>query len=215
MNDIGKRITQARERAELTKSGLARRLKVTPQSVQDWENGATAPRAERLNEMAKVLDVPLHWLAFGEGEAVAIVNKQLSVVAVPLLEASVSAGNGDYAATTAISMIELNREWINRNLAVSGAGALRLYPVRGDSMSPSLLNGDTILIDTGVTSLVDDGIYALRIEDGLFVKRLQRFPGRKLRVISDNPRYEPFELTEGDEFQILGRVIYSWHGTPC
>jgi phage repressor protein C with HTH and peptisase S24 domain len=215
MNDIGKRITQARERAELTKSGLARRLKVTPQSVQDWENGDTQPRAERLNKLAEVLDVPLHWLAFGEGEAVAMVNKQLAVVAVPLLENATSAGFGDYASSAAICMVELSRDWISKTITVSAAGALRLYPVRGDSMSPSLLNGDTILIDTGISSLVDDGIYALRIEDSLFVKRLQRFPGHKLRVISDNPRYEPFELTDGDQFEILGKVVYSWHGSPC
>jgi len=55
----------------------------------------------------------------------------------------------------------------------------------------------------------------LRIDDSLFVKRIQRFPGHKYRVISDNPRYEPFELAESDSFEVIGRVVYFWHGEVC
>lgn len=64
-SDISGRITQAREAADISKSELARKLGVTPQSVYDWEQGNTAPRGKRLNDLADALGVSVHWLAFG------------------------------------------------------------------------------------------------------------------------------------------------------
>ena len=54
---IAERITAARERAGLTQTELARRLGIRPQSVQQWENGLSAPRARRLSEVAAALGV--------------------------------------------------------------------------------------------------------------------------------------------------------------
>lgn len=213
--NIAVRISSARVRSGLSKSELARKLGVTPQSVQDWESGATRPKADRLNALAGILSVPLHWLAFGEGESHAIVNKSDLTVSIPMLEASASAGTGNYASNVAIALLELSKSWVSKQLNVSSAVNLRIYPVKGDSMEPSLCNLDTVLVDTGVEAVEDDGVYVLRIDDAIYVKRVQRFPGRRLRIISDNPHYQPFELSDGDNFDIVGRVVYSWHGSPC
>lgn len=73
--DISSRITQAREAAEMSKSELARKMGVTPQSVYDWETGNTQPRGKRLNELAEALGVSVHWLAFGEEAPHAITTR--------------------------------------------------------------------------------------------------------------------------------------------
>ena len=57
-----------------------------------------------------------------------------------------------------------------------------------------------------------DGVYLVRLEDMIYVKRLQRLPNHKVKVISDNSIYEPFEvdLKNGDDFEILGKVLRVW-----
>lgn len=55
---LSKRIAEARKAAGLTQTEVARRLGIRPQSVQAWESGVSAPRARRLTELARVLEVP-------------------------------------------------------------------------------------------------------------------------------------------------------------
>jgi len=55
---IGERIAHYREAAGLNQSELARRLGVTPQSVQKWESGG-APRTRRLEQIAETLEIPV------------------------------------------------------------------------------------------------------------------------------------------------------------
>lgn len=62
---VGRRIVEARERAGLNRSELSRLLKVSPQSVQQWESDVTAPRTARLEEIARVLGVKPAWIVFG------------------------------------------------------------------------------------------------------------------------------------------------------
>lgn len=60
-------ITEARERAGLNQSELARRLSVTPQSVQAWESGRAVPRATKFQAIARVLGIRGHALLQASG----------------------------------------------------------------------------------------------------------------------------------------------------
>jgi hypothetical protein len=64
----------------------------------------------------------------------------------------------------------------------------RLY-VRGESMEPTLRSGELILVDTKATQ-PREGIHVLRLDDALLVKRLHILPGRRLKVVSDNPIWQ-------------------------
>lgn len=213
-NDISGRITQAREAAGISKSELARKLGVTPQSVYDWEQGNTAPRGKRLNELADALGVSVHWLAFGEESARAITDRDSLVVAVPLMESHPSAGGGEECSNVAIRMIELAKKWLRDHLNFTNFLNLRIFITRGDSMEPTLHSGDPVLVDVGVKSFDDDGVYVARLDDRIYIKRFQYLPGRKLLMVSDNPRYQPVTISPEDNFEILGRSIYFWHGSP-
>ncbi len=67
---IGERIKQARQLAGLQQEELARRLNLKPQSVNQWERGATSPRPYRYAQLVAALDqvVTLEWLATGQGD---------------------------------------------------------------------------------------------------------------------------------------------------
>lgn len=107
-------------------------------------------------------------------------------------------------------------EWLENNVrAHSGAKNLCIVTGFGDSMQPLFNPGDPLLVDIGVRSVDFDSIYFFRIGNDGYVKRLQRIPterGLVLRARSENPAYEPFDITEKMDFEVLGRVLKVWRG---
>ena len=75
-------------------------------------------------------------------------------------------------------------------------------------MEPTIKATELLLVDRASTRPAD-GIYVLRLEGNLLVKRLQCLPGGQIKVSSDNPAYEPFivRMDDGADFAILGRVV--------
>ena len=79
---------------------------------------------------------------------------------------------------------------------------------RGDSMQPTISDGDMMLIDRTKKNVNTDGLFVLRYEDVLRVKRIDRNPSTgALLVKSDNPVYQPFEVRR-DDLDVVGRVIW-------
>jgi repressor LexA len=86
-------------------------------------------------------------------------------------------------------------------------GCAAVIRVRGDSMAPGLVDGDELLVDEGATTPdAAGGIYVVRIDGALLVKRVRRGEER-LQVSSDNPDAPP--VPEG-EVTVVGRVV--WQG---
>lgn len=84
-----------------------------------------------------------------------------------------------------------------------------LFEVRGDSMEPTITDGDFVLIDRSQKQVVVSNIYALRMENTVMVKRLQPMGDRRIRVMSDNKLYESYELYLGTEnIEIIGQAIW-------
>ena len=63
---MGSRIEQARNQVGLSTAQLARRIAVKRQTLENWENDRSEPRADRLMKLAGVLQVPLIWLLTGD-----------------------------------------------------------------------------------------------------------------------------------------------------
>ena len=87
---------------------------------------------------------------------------------------------------------------------------LAMIEVQGDSMEPTLAEGEPILLDRTVDRISRDSIYVLRLDDELLVKRIQRGLDGSLTVISDNPRYQPQRLTPEllDQITVIGEVVW-------
>jgi phage repressor protein C with HTH and peptisase S24 domain len=100
--------------------------------------------------------------------------------------------------------------WL-KALTNSPAGQLSLIRVEGDSMAPTLSAGDDILVDLADgPDRLRDGIYVLRVDGALLVKRLAIHPvGRRVTVQSDNPAYGDLPDCGLDEIECIGRVIWT------
>lgn len=126
------------------------------------------------------------------------------LVAVPRIAALASAGPG--------GMVEEDRGDGAMRIDAALLRQLRVRPdkasviaVAGDSMLPTLADGDTILVDSGDRRGVSGAIHVVRHDGVLLVKRLARVPGG-VELVSDNPRYPPVAV-EGTP-DIVGRVVW-------
>lgn len=109
--------------------------------------------------------------------------------------------------------LAFRRDWL-RSKGVR-ASQLIVADIVGDSMEPTLFDGDTVVFDTAVHEVRSDDIYLFDLEGRLFVKRLRRKPGKLIEVISDNrEHYPPFELTEdqAEAYNFDVRGIFFWRG---
>lgn len=100
-------------------------------------------------------------------------------------------------------------EWLQRNLRHT-TGQLASVLVIGDSMQPTLQDGDTIIIDRGVRELSVDAIYAVHMLGQRLVKRVQRKFDGSVVIISDNNAYERETVPRAQvgEIEVLGRMVW-------
>lgn len=119
---------------------------------------------------------------------------------IPMLDQAVSAGPG-----VALDETDTVTGYIPVPKALRRYGtSLTALPVKGDSMEPTIGHDDMVVCDT--CGWEGDGIYALHMDDGAYVKRLAKRP-RGIRVISDNKAYESYDVEpERDGVKVIGRV---------
>lgn len=126
---------------------------------------------------------------------------------IPRLPLGASAGPGTVALDPApIDRLRFSGRWL-RQQGLEPA-MLSVIEVEGDSMEPTLRDGDDILVDRAPRPL-RSGLHVIRLDDVLLVKRLEPGPSGTLQVISDNPAYPRLERPRAD-IAILGRVV--WKG---
>lgn len=111
----------------------------------------------------------------------------------------------------------VSREWLNKNVRnITKPGNLCIVTGFGPSMQPMFNPGDPLLVDTGVKSVIADGIYFFRVGDEGFIKQLQKIPtsaGIKYVAKSKNKDFDTFEITSDMDFEVLGKVVRVWCGT--
>jgi hypothetical protein len=132
-------------------------------------------------------------------------------VEVPRLDIGASAGPGAFAGDEAArAHITFDPQWLRR-LAPGDPARLSIITVAGDSMEPTLRDGDEILVDRGdAAERLRDGIYVLRIDDALLVKRVALNPAeRRLSIGSDNPAYPGWPDCATGSVDIVGRVVWA------
>ncbi|HEV2748474.1 MAG TPA: S24 family peptidase [Allosphingosinicella sp.] len=133
------------------------------------------------------------------------------LVPIRRLEVGAAAGDGALVGEEAArSDIGFDERWL-RGISSGRPSDLSLIKVQGDSMAPTLADGDDILIDgADAAERLRDGIYVLRREDTLLVKRLALSPSAGAASIrSDNPAYPEWPNVPLRDLRIIGRVVWA------
>lgn len=174
------------------------------------------PLARRIEEK---LDLPLGWMDTppkhehempvdaSQATQPASTGPTSGNVRFPVLELAASAGPGrepaDYAAV--LGHIDLAEQWARKRLG-ERLDRIRALPVKGDSMSPTINDGDLAFVDTSCNHFEGEGVYVLVFNHTLLIKRLSAdFATQRIQILSDNERHKP-ALAREEELTICGRV---------
>lgn len=183
---------------------------------KEWKLGI----AEKI---AAACNVSLQWLLFGDdpqsiSDGTYALPKDNENISFPNYDIKLSAGHGiDVDGKIAKASISIPKGILPIDVLDHRKNVCALT-VKGDSMQPSLDDGDLVLIRTDVESIKSGAIYAIRIDNSLLVKRLRLKANGNVEVVSDNPSYSTDELKAaeirqmirdgGTPAKIIGRVVW-------
>jgi phage repressor protein C with HTH and peptisase S24 domain len=200
-------------------SAVARRAEMYLGTLNRYRGGRELP-SSALVSLARATGVRLEWLATGEGpmqgdstpaEAPATPPGH---VLLPLLEARAAAGNhGGLRSDHLVDFIAFSESFLKHTLRRAPQN-LALLTASGDSMDPTIRDGDLLLVDTSARDIQSSRVYVLEVNGALLVKRIQVRLDGSLIVKSDNAAYEAEVLRAEDAgtLRILGQVV--WHAGP-
>ena len=197
MATFSERLSTLLETKDVSGRDLARKIGVTTGTISGWKKGAW-PTADKAVRLAEYFDTSVEFLVTGEERG------KKGTFMIPLLDQKLSAGGG-----SALPEDDIIKGFVSIPESLMRAHGTRLaaLTVKGDSMEPTLHNGDIVVAAShGWDS--SEGIYAIRLNGMGYVKRLQMGDG-KILVKSDNPSYSTIEIPFGSEnFEVIGKIVF-------
>ncbi|MEJ6656892.1 MAG: S24 family peptidase [Pseudomonas sp.] len=210
-------------------------LSSSKQATHKWLRAEAMPEKDNMRLIARVLNVRAEWLEYGDGSMLADAaesesnDKESNVIAadfsskkaregeidIPQYDVRAAMGDGqqlpsDYIDT--IRHITVSVDFLReQGVSYTQANNLAVVTGFGESMCKTFSNGDPLIIDKGVSSVVTDGVYFFTLSGALFIKRLQILPSG-IRVISDNDAFPPYDITGRDLNNLIihARVLLAW-----
>lgn len=222
---LHERIQQKLKEKNLKQADIARATGKSTAAVTKWLRGENVPKAENLKAIAKLLEVSDEWLLTGKNLTV-LENQDLQTLSewdettpieedeieIPFFQNfSFDCGSGSVgeALKAQSQALRISKATL-RDLGIEKENAVATG-ASGDSMKPTIKDGDTIYLDLGRKTIKDGKIFAI-CHGGLFVaKRLYNLPMGGVRIVSDNTVEYPEVLLTAEErkeqeFEVIGWV---------
>lgn len=201
---FGDRLRRRRLGLGLRKQDLAARVGVSLTTIQQYENGQL-PKGEFAVRLGAALDCSLDWLLAGQGSMEGASRMSgAGLLMVPMVEARLSAGSGSFeTGAEVVRHYAFREDFLRRKGSPSHMALMR---VSGDSMEPRICHNDVVLVDQSQRDPVPGRIYAVSVEDLVYLKIVNAMPGR-LILSSCNPSYPPIEACTTDQLADLVRIV--------
>ena len=194
------RLESALSENDCTMADLGRKIQLSPTVINSWKTRGSIPRADIACKTAKALNTTVEYLIDGTIDTKNINSAKTFLV--PILNQELSAGHGElFPDNDVVEGLLSLPVWLRKAYG-NNLGALHVH---GDSMQPTLKEGDMVVCDS-LGWDKSDGLFAIRLNGNGYVKRLQVVSG-KILIKSDNPNYDTItEPLENDEISIIGKV---------
>lgn len=199
---IGRNIEKFRKQVKLTQGELGEKLHISNKTISSWEKDRTEPNIGMIEAMCEIFGCQKSDLIDGilKVQEQSATHQNYKIINVL----------GRVAAGIPIDSISevIDQEYITEELAQKGEYfGLR---IKGDSMSPVIMDGDTVIVRSQENAETDEIIIALiNGHDGV-CKKLKKIDNG-LMLISINPQYAPLVFTSAEIDQtpvkIIGKVV--------
>lgn len=201
-------------------SEFARAVGVAQASLARWVKGEADPSRMNLIKIADASGVNLEWLALGIGDMdeakpqavkhdinLQASNDETFIEIEDCREVRLSAGGGAFNnGYEEITTTKVERAWLqSRRLKAKDCA---MFLVSGESMYPTLKDGEEIIVDRSKRELTEGKIFVLNHNGSMLVKKVQ-FTYGGVELISDNPSYRPLKLDteEANSLVVIGQVV--------
>lgn len=221
--DLREAITRLRRaRTNLTQGEVAMEAGIDPGGLSRILNGEQSITLTQLEALAKAVNASVTEItAIAEGlfnengnDLAAILKAPKGYCVIKQLNVEGSAGYGRKSdVEEVIDQLWVKETWLRTALGVASAN-LAVITASGDSMSPTIGDGDPLLIDKAVEKVKGNQVYALNWDGDLITKRVQKMLNGDLLIVSDNPAYkeERASRADADQLIVVGRVVWVWRG---
>ncbi|XYQ53281.1 helix-turn-helix domain-containing protein [Pectobacterium carotovorum] len=229
------RVSQILDENGWSQSELARRLGISPQSVQYWVSGKTSPRGKSLSALSSLTGYPEHWFLMDFTDPLSIKDAEKPM---RLEESQASYGSIDaWDESTPLSPDEVEVPFLRDIEFACGDGRIQsedhngfklrfskstlrkvgantdgsgvlCFPARGNSMEPNIPDGTTVAVNTNDKKIVDGKMYAISQNGWNRIKLLYRTGPDTVSIRSYNSDEHPAEEKPISSIEIIGRVFW-------
>jgi phage repressor protein C with HTH and peptisase S24 domain len=204
---------------EKSLSAFARKVGISSTALRKWLDGTSQPSRQRLIAAARAAGVSVEWLATGDGPGGGRKNRAAATggaargksgggapyVFVSRISARLRGGRGGQPRQL-LDQIAFRADWLRKSLGFDPTRLLAMEIESGGN-GIGLLNGDVLLIDTGDTDIADSALYALRIGDGIVVRRVYRRVDGTV-VVEGGSGTEEIVPCAVKRLKAIGRVVW-------
>ena len=198
---IGERIKQEMKSRGISQNKLAKAAQLSQSGLSSIISGAVSPKENTLQAIATALEMPVSVLVGGSKDSFIPGLLPVTPRAVPIL--------GDIACGVPITAEQNIEGYADLPEGVRADFALRC---KGDSMEPTFLDGDLVLIRH--EGDVSDGRIAAVLLDAetdteATLKRVHHVPGGLILIPDNQKKYGPrtFQGSEAAKIKILGVAV--------
>lgn len=207
--------------SELGRSGakiLAKKMDVSTRSIHLYRKGERTPSYTTLEKMAAAFNVSIDEilrrgkLIYEEKEELSSTPKELDDYhIIPLVSSRLKDGAKTLLTEEDMhSNVMFQKGWISRSVSQDSCV---LMQVEGNSMSPTLNEGDMVLIDIEDKTIFPGKLYAVSLGNAVLIRRIDRLKNT-VRLLPDNNSHSPIDMTpqelkDDPDIQVLGRVLWS------
>jgi len=163
------------------------------------------PFNELLDFCAK-RSISINWLLYGQSPESLVEATNKFYMVKYFNDINASAGGGSDAEIEEMQELEIPEQFVFMLGGEKELKNIEAINVSGDSMEPTFSYNDIVFINRAKTDVNRGGIFTIRTEAGLFIKRVHKRIDGKLDIISDNSVYTTQTLAP-NELEVIGRVV--------
>lgn len=188
-------------------SDVAKATSITKSTFSDWKSGRSKPKGDKLKKIADFFNVTIEYLSTGNETPE---EKNVHEPKISHKRGVIINVLGRVAAGIPIDAIQeiIDTEEITEEMAK--AGTYFGLKIKGDSMTPTICDGDIVIVRQQDDAETGDVVIATINGDEATCKRLRKY-NAGIELISNNPSYPTFEFSNEEildkPVKIIGKVV--------